>query len=90
MAEEPEKANAVLHEILKASRDRFVANCDIGTALLGTNQVDLAMQHFKKSIQDRDTWITILAVDPLFADFRDNPDFQEIILKTGIEAHWIK
>jgi len=90
VAQQYENAQNILKEIMEISDKRFVTNYDIGLALLGINQEEAAMEYFEKAYQDRDTWITFIAVDPRFIYLRDNLDFQNIIKKTGITPSWVK
>jgi TolB-like protein/Tfp pilus assembly protein PilF len=89
-AQQTEKAEDIFREIKEQSEKRFVSNYDIGLTLLGTHQETLAMEYFEKAYKAREIWITFLAVDPRFAYLRGNPDFQNIVYKTGITPNWKK
>ena len=89
-SQQTEMAKDIFTEIIEKSDKRFVTNYDIGLTLLGTNQESLAMEYFKKAYHDRDIWIVFIAVDPRFTYLRSNPDFQNIVYKTGITPLWEK
>lgn len=85
ISQQPQKASGVYDEISAMSRNRYISDYDQAILLLGIGQIDLALEYFNNALQAKDMWIPFLAVDQRFNYLRHNPDFIEILQKTGLQ-----
>lgn len=92
MGEPSKKAEA--EEYFKKLKDladrRFISSYDIALSLLGLGKVDSAMEYFKKALNERDIWVSFLAVDPRFEFLHSNRDFRRLVRKMDINPEWLK
>jgi len=82
-----DKAAAIYEEISDRSEERFVSNNDLALSLLGIQDLDQALEYFKKASKTGDMWITFLAVDQRFNYLRMNSEFVEIVRSTGLDLN---
>jgi len=54
---------------------------------IGIQDLDQALEYFKKASETGDMWITFLAVDQRFNYLRMNPEFVEIVRSTGLDLN---
>ncbi len=84
MAGKKENALAVLIKLeRRRSRDYIPAYyvAGIHAQLRSFNQ---AFHWLDKALEERSSWMTYLAVDPLWDPLREDPRFQELISRTGL------
>jgi tetratricopeptide (TPR) repeat protein len=80
------RAEGVLRELTAKSKTDYVSAYDMAVICLGLGQRDEVMRWLEKSIDDRDDWLLMLNVDPIFDGVRADPRFHNLERTVGL-AH---
>ena len=76
---ERDKAKKVIEELLKLSKQRYVAPCYIVFIYMGLGQKDQAFEWLEKAYEERDDWFIGLKASPMFDGLRSDPRFQDLL-----------
>ena len=80
-----EKANELLEELLKMSKEEYVSGYHIASIYSGLNKKDSVFFWLEKAIEERSTSLTLLKVDPMFKNLHSDRHFNELLKKIGLE-----
>jgi tetratricopeptide (TPR) repeat protein len=78
VAGQPEKARAILDELLNDRSGRYLASPMIARIYLGLGEVANAIAWLRKGFQERSYWMVFLKMDPVWDALRSDPRFQEL------------
>jgi TolB-like protein/Tfp pilus assembly protein PilF len=74
-----ELALEILNHYLDLSEKEFVWNASMAVIYLGLGEKDKAFSLLEKAYEQREGWMTLLKVEPLFDDLRSDPRFQDLL-----------
>ena len=80
-----DKALEILEELQLKSRDGYVAAMDIAKVYAGLGDTDRAFTMLEEAYTNRESWIFALKVDPGFDTIRNDPRFQNLLSRIGVE-----
>jgi eukaryotic-like serine/threonine-protein kinase len=78
------EANEVINELLRVRQQGLAVSCGIAMVQVGLGNKDQALYWLEKACEERDRWMVILKIDPLFDPLRGEPRFQVILKKIGL------
>ncbi|HKU66541.1 MAG TPA: winged helix-turn-helix domain-containing protein [Candidatus Baltobacteraceae bacterium] len=79
----PEDARALARDVERSTHPSYVA---LALARAGTGERDAVLAALESAREQRDPWFAFVAADPVFAEFRDVPQFARIVrLEDGDE-----
>jgi tetratricopeptide (TPR) repeat protein len=78
-----EESYRILDEVLKTADQQYVAPYPIASVYACLNERDQAFQWLEKAFQNRDSTLTVLAVDPLMNNLRVDPRFADLKQRIG-------
>ena len=79
----PEEARAILIELLRISKTRFVPPVNIASVHDALGETDQALAMLEKGYEIRDPRVTFLKIAPVSNDLRQNPRFQDLLRRVG-------
>ncbi|MBZ5596107.1 MAG: winged helix-turn-helix domain-containing protein [Acidobacteriia bacterium] len=79
------EAQKTLHRLKQLSAKRYVSPYWHAIVCAGLGHSDLAIEWLETAYQQRDVWLTWLAVDPRFDELRDAPGFKSILHRMHFE-----
>jgi len=85
IAGEKEKARAILEEINKISQESYVLPIAYIIVYMGLGEMDKVYEYLEKGYEERDSYLTLLNVDPIFDPLRSDPRFTPFTKKMGLE-----
>ena len=81
MAGETEKVRVVLEYHLEQSKIRFIKPTDFTVIYAALGEFDKALDYLEQAYEEREGWLVLLQVEPLYDNLRDEPRFQAILEK---------
>jgi adenylate cyclase len=78
------EAKKVLAELDQLSRKRYVTRWAQAMVYLGLGKKDIALDWLEKACEEHDGWMWTINVDPWYAPLRNEPRFQALVKKVGI------
>ena len=78
VAGDRDTAVALLEELEREKRERYISPYDIAVIHMGLGDTDRALEHLRAAVEDRSAWLVFLHVDPRLDGLRDLPAFREI------------
>ena len=81
---QPDQARALLSELEKRSRERYVSPLNIMLIHLGLGETDLALTWLEKSLEERAGWLWHTPLEPRFDRLRNDPRFRELVTRYGL------
>jgi TolB-like protein/Flp pilus assembly protein TadD len=85
LAGESAKAEEILHELDQMAKQRYVSPFPRALIYVGLGQKDKALDWLERSFEDQDVGCYFLKVDPVYDDIRDQPRFQALLKKVGLD-----
>ena len=85
MSGQTDQAHKILEELELKSRQGYVAASDISKVYAGLGDNDRAFAGLEKTYNNREPWIFGLKLDPGFDPIRDDPRFQNLLRRIGVE-----
>jgi adenylate cyclase len=82
---EREKARQILRDFETLAKQRYVAPGASMVVYLGLGEKDKALDWLEKCYADRDPRLWFLKVDPVYDNLRDEPRFQAVLKKVGLD-----
>src|SRR6266849_2999218 len=73
------EARAVLEDLLKLSKERYVSPYNIALVYNGLDERDKTLAWLEKGYEQRDPKMTFLKVEPKWNNLRDDPRFQVLL-----------
>ena len=80
-----EVARSVLSELRASGRECYVRSMCFALVHIGLDELDEALEWLESAYQERDTWIPVLGIDPVFDRLRSEPRFIELLDKVGVD-----
>lgn len=78
MAGDTEKVRKVLDYHLELSKTQFVKPTDFTVIYAALGEYDTALDYLEQAYEEREGWLVLLQVEPLYDNLRDEPRFQAI------------
>ena len=82
----PEKARAVIEELRKAARQRYVSPYHIATIHAGLGEKDEALELLERLYRDRNDYLTWLKVSPELRNLHSDARFIDLLRRVGLTA----
>lgn len=79
------EAMQVLADLDQLARKRYVSFCTWAFVCLVLGQKDAALDWLAKACEERDGWLPIVMVEPMLAPLRNEPRFQALLKKVGLD-----
>ena len=79
------EALQVLADLDRLSRKRYVSHLAWAYVYLGLGQTNEALNHLDQAAEERDGNMTVLKVDQIFARLGNEPRFQALRKKVGLD-----
>jgi tetratricopeptide (TPR) repeat protein len=76
-------AVAIIEELKQRSDSHYVSPYHVAVAHTGLGQTDEALAWLEKGYEERDIWLTELAVEPALDPLRSDPRFQSLLRRIG-------
>jgi len=86
LAGERDKANQILAELREMSKHRYISPYLFAVVYLGLSDKDQTFAWLEKAFQDRSFFLIFLKVEPLFDSLRDDPRFQDLLRRMGLQS----
>jgi len=80
-----DKAKKVLDQLHELSKQRYVSPAQIALIYAGLGQKDQAVEWLEKAYEERDHWLVLLKIDPLFDSLRSDSRFKALLKKMNLE-----
>jgi len=80
-----EKAQDVLEELIKKSKETYVSSTAIAMLYIALEEDDKGFQWLELAYENYDSWLRLLKIDPIFDRIRSDPRFISLVKKIGIE-----
>jgi tetratricopeptide (TPR) repeat protein len=80
-AGENEKALEVLNYYLELSKSEFVWLSNFTFIYAGMGETHKAMEWLEKTYEQREAWMDLLQVEPMYDNLRSDPRFQDLLEK---------
>jgi TolB-like protein/Tfp pilus assembly protein PilF len=84
IAQEQEKAIAIVELLRARALTTYVPAYDIGLIYAGLGQLDQAFEYLYKAYQERSGWLTYLRVEPRLDNLRSDPRFEELLQRVNL------
>ncbi|HXG85107.1 MAG TPA: winged helix-turn-helix domain-containing protein [Pyrinomonadaceae bacterium] len=78
------EARAVLEDLLKLSKERYISLYDIAMIYNGLGERDETLAWLERGLEKRDVRMALLKVELTWNNLRDDPRFQDIMRRTGL------
>jgi hypothetical protein len=82
----PAEARAVLDFLLERRGQRYVPGSQIGLVHSGLGELDRAFEWFERAYTERDVFLHMIAVDPMFERVRADPRGRELVARMKLPA----
>ncbi len=79
-----EECRTILKEWLKLGESRYVPPTDFAIMYVGLGDLDSALEWLETGYEERDEWMTFLAVLPFWDPLRDDPRFVALLHRMGL------
>jgi tetratricopeptide (TPR) repeat protein len=80
-----EESRQIFDELMSRSLETYVSRYWMAALSFSIGEIDQGFTWLEKAFRDQGFWIRELNVDPLFAVARDDPRFQPLITKLGLD-----
>jgi hypothetical protein len=80
---QPDRARAVMQEMLIIERERYVSSYDVATVLVGLGETAGALARLEQGYKERSHWMALLKVDPRMDPLREEPGFKRLLERMG-------
>jgi DNA-binding winged helix-turn-helix (wHTH) protein/TolB-like protein/Tfp pilus assembly protein PilF len=79
------EARAVLEELLKLSKERYVPPYNLAVVYNALGESDKAMEYLEKGFAEKDVRMVFLSVEPMWTPLRSNPRFVDLLKRARFE-----
>jgi serine/threonine-protein kinase len=80
------EAKKLLQELQELEQKTYVPPSSFGSIYLGLGEIDKALDWYEKAIDERDSYILHLSVDPQYDRLRSHPRFQALLRKMNLQS----
>jgi len=80
-----EESRRIFDELMSRSLETYVSRYWMAALSFSIGEIDQGFTWLENAFRDQGFWIRELNVDPLFAGVRDDPRFQALITKLGLD-----
>ncbi|HUK12060.1 MAG TPA: protein kinase [Thermoanaerobaculaceae bacterium] len=80
----PDEARAILAELERRRAAGYVPASHLATVQVGLGDAGEALRWLERAFEERDVWLTELAVEPRWDSLRSQPRFQGLIRRVGL------
>jgi Flp pilus assembly protein TadD len=84
LAGEAEQARALLSELEKLSKHRYVSAYDFAVVYAGLREDASVFGWLEKAYEERSTWLALVNVDPRFDPFHSDLRFRQLLTRLGL------
>jgi len=81
-----EQARRIAGDLATLSERIFVSPCEIGFIHAALGDLDKAFAWLERGYEQRDTWMSWLAIEPVFDNLRDDPRFDSLLQRVGLQS----
>jgi DNA-binding SARP family transcriptional activator len=78
------EALKVLDELSELSKRRYVSSYRVAAIHLGLGEKERAFEWLERAVEERDSWLAWLKVDPVLDDLRSDPRFSDLVRRVGL------
>jgi hypothetical protein len=75
------EAQQVLNDLEQLQAQRYVSPYTVAAIYAGLNDQDQSFNWLEKAVAEHDIWLMNLKVDPVFAKFRTNRKFTDLLAR---------
>jgi len=79
IAGKKEKALEILNYYLELSKKEFVWLTNIAFIYTGLGEKDKAFEWLEKTYEQREAWLDLLQIEPMYDSLRSDPRFQDLL-----------
>lgn len=83
---EIEKAETIMEELEAFEESGYSVSYDMATVLLGFGRIDEALARLEQALAERDFWIGLLKVDPVWLDQHSDPRLTKLLQEMNLSA----
>ena len=84
VAGEVEQARALLAELEKLSKQRYVSAYDFAVIHAGLGEEDKVFAWLQDAYEERSTWLALVSADSRFDAFHSDPRFPQLLTRLGL------
>jgi TolB-like protein/DNA-binding winged helix-turn-helix (wHTH) protein/Flp pilus assembly protein TadD len=81
---QPAQAEAILARFADLSKTRYVTSYGVALVQAGLNRPDEALNALERAFEERSHWLVWLKLDPRFSTIRNDPRFQNLVERVGL------
>ena len=81
---QPDQAEALLGRFAELKKTRYATSYGIALIHAGLGQKEAALNALERAFEERSHWLVWLKLDPRFAALRDEPRFQNLVRRVGL------
>lgn len=79
------KARDLLQKYKKESERKYVGLMNFVFVYIGLGEFDKAFEYLEKAYEERNGYLTLLNVDPVFDPLRADPRFKSLLKRVGLD-----
>jgi len=79
-------AEKTLQKLVSAESTNYVSPYYMAALCLALERKEETIDWLKRAFNDRNNWLVFLKIDPLFDDFRSEPEYESLVEKVGLDA----
>jgi serine/threonine protein kinase/Flp pilus assembly protein TadD len=80
------EAEGMLETLKERATREYVPAFGVATVYAGLGDKEQAFEWLERAYQERSSWLLSLKVEPIFADLRSEPRFQDLVRRVGLPA----
>ncbi|MFA9454322.1 MAG: hypothetical protein ACERK6_10440, partial [Candidatus Aminicenantaceae bacterium] len=80
-----EDARTIFDELISRSLETYVSRYWMAALAVSIGEIDESFTWLDKAFRDQDFWVREFNVDPLFNSVRDDPRFDALVTKLGLD-----
>jgi len=84
VAGKADRARAMLSELEKLSKERYVSAYDFAILYAGLGEYESVFGWLEKAYEEHSTWLALVNVDPRFAPFHSDPRFRQLLTRLDL------
>ena len=79
------EARKILQEVKTISEQRYIAASWVALVHLGLNETDDAFDWLQRAVEERDPWITLIGVYPIWDPLREDRRYGDLVKQLNLE-----
>jgi serine/threonine protein kinase/tetratricopeptide (TPR) repeat protein len=80
------EALQILDDLTKLANHKYVASHFFAGIHIGLGENNRALEYLEKSYEEHSHWLIYLHIDPSMDDLRNDPRFQDLLMRVGLPA----